>query len=73
MGFNRRYLPELSVLLERRKKYESDEDFLWDVVGKSDAILGPHESVAYLDSIYNKVMEERKLKREEEEAEKNNE
>lgn len=66
MGFNRRYLPELSVLLERRKKYETDEDFLWDVVGKSDAILGPTESVQYLDSIYEKVMEERKKKAEEE-------
>ena len=55
MGFNIRYLPELDVLLERRKKYDSDEDFLWAVVGKSDSIIGPDSSIEYLDSIHRGI------------------
>jgi len=69
MGFNVRYLPELEVLLERRKKYETDEDFLWAVVGKSDSIAGPNKSVEYLDSIYEKI----KNKEKKEEIEKSGE
>jgi hypothetical protein len=69
MGFNLRHLPELEVLLERRKKYETDEDFLRAVVGKSDSIAGPNKSVEYLDSIYEKI----KNKEKKEEIEKSGE
>ena len=36
MGFNKRFVQELDVLMERRKNYNSDEEFLSAVVGKSD-------------------------------------
>lgn len=55
MGFNKRYIPELKVLIERRKSYNSDEEFLNSVVGKSDALIGPVESMEYLDSLYEKI------------------
>jgi len=55
MGFNKRYIPGLDVLIERRKEYDSDEEFLNSVVGKSDALIGPVESMEYLDSIYEKI------------------
>ena len=55
MGFNKRYIQELSVLKERRKEYSSDEEFFKAVVGKSDALIGPPESISYLDSIYEKM------------------
>jgi hypothetical protein len=57
MGFNNRYLPELKVLLERRKKYKSDEEFLNDVIGKSDSLSGSYESVEYITSLYLKIRE----------------
>jgi hypothetical protein len=55
MGFNKRYVPELEVLMERRKKYDSDEEFLNSVVGKADALMGSVQSMEYLDSIYEKI------------------
>lgn len=57
MGFNNRYLPELKVLLERRKKYKSDEEFLNDVIGRSDSLSGSCESVEYITSLYLKIRE----------------
>jgi hypothetical protein len=61
MGFNKRYIQELEVLKERRKEYNSDKEFLNAVVGKSDALIGPKESMDYLDSLYEKIksLEER--------------
>jgi|LauGreDrversion4_2_1035121.scaffolds.fasta_scaffold2407763_2 hypothetical protein len=55
MGFNKRYVPELDVLMERRKRYDSDEEFLNSVVGKADALIGSVQSMEYLDSIYEKI------------------
>ena len=57
MGFNKRYVPELESLKERRKEYSSDREFLNAIVGKSDALIGPVESIKYLDSIYEKIKE----------------
>lgn len=61
MGFNKRYIQGLEVLKEKRKMYTSDKEFLNAVVGKSDALTGPNESVDYLDSLYEKIksLEER--------------
>jgi hypothetical protein len=59
MGFNKRFVPELDVLLERRKKYNSDEEFLTAVVGKSDALMGSCESIDYLDQIYENIKKEK--------------
>ena len=58
MGFNKRFVPELDVLIERRKNYSSDEEFLSAVVGKSDALIGSSESIDYLDQIYDNIKKE---------------
>jgi hypothetical protein len=55
MGFNKRYIQELSVLERRRKEYNSDEEFFKAVVGNAEALIGPKESMDYLDSIYEKI------------------
>jgi hypothetical protein len=55
MGFNKRYIQEIEVLKKRRNDYNSDEEFLNAVVGKSDALIGPKESMDYLDSLYEKI------------------
>jgi len=55
MGFNKRYLPELDVLLERRKRYETVDEFLNAVVGKADVIMGSCESVDYIDALYEEI------------------
>ena len=55
MGFNKRYIPDLETLKERRKEYTNDEDFLNSVVGKSDALIGPVDSMSFLDEIYEKI------------------
>jgi hypothetical protein len=55
MGFNKRYIQELSVLERRRKDYSSDKEFLKAVVGNAEALIGPKESIDYLDSIYEKI------------------
>jgi hypothetical protein len=59
MGFNKRFVPELDVLVERRKNYSSDEEFLSAVVGKSDALIGSSESIDYLDQIYDNIKKEK--------------
>jgi hypothetical protein len=59
MGFNKRFVPELDVLMERRKNYSSDEEFLSAVVGKSDALIGSSESIDYLDQIYDNIKKEK--------------
>jgi hypothetical protein len=55
MGFNIRYLPDLNVLIERRKKYSSDDDFLCAIIGKSDSIIGSTKSMNYIDSLQEKI------------------
>jgi hypothetical protein len=60
MGLNKRYLPELKVLLERRKRYETDEEFLNAVVGKADALMGSCESMDYIDDLYEKIQKKSK-------------
>ena len=55
MSFNKRYIPDLETLKERRKGYQSDEDFLRSVVGKADALIGPVDSMEFLDSIYENI------------------
>ena len=59
MGFNKRYIPDLETLKERRKEYTNDEDFLSSVVGKADALIGPPDSMSFLDSIYDKIKEDK--------------
>jgi len=60
MGFNKRYLPELEVLRERRSNYKTNEDFYYATVGKADALIGPSESIKFLDEIYKEIIEKEK-------------
>ena len=55
MGFNKRYIQELEILKEKRKEYNSDKEFLNAIVGNSDSLIGPMKSIAYLDSLYEKI------------------
>lgn len=58
MSFNKRYIQDIDTLKKRREEYSSDREFLSSVVGKSDALIGSKESLAYLDSIYEKINDE---------------
>lgn len=60
MSFNKRYLPELSSLIQMREKYSSDEefiDFIEDYYKKADALLGPSESFEYIQEAKKRIEE----------------
>lgn len=61
MGFNKRFLPELSELKKCRERFETDEDFVKYISGKADALLGPSDSMEYFSSLAEKVLAQRKL------------
>lgn len=56
MGFHKRFLPELSKLIEIRQECDSDKEFISRVVGKSEALIGPDESIKYVDAVYERLM-----------------
>ena len=48
MGFNKRYLPELEDL--KRKRIELGDDFFYKMyITSPDAVIGPSESINYLE------------------------
>jgi len=55
MGFNARYIPDLETLKKRRQEHENDEEFFTETVGKSDSLIGPSDSLDFLDSIYEEI------------------
>jgi hypothetical protein len=57
MSFNRRFLPELSELVKLREALGSDSDFIKRIVGKSDVIMGPSDSMTFVSEIRKKVDE----------------
>jgi hypothetical protein len=57
MSFNKKYLPELPVLIKIRESYSSDEEFLDSYLRKVDAIMGSPESFRYLEEIKKRVEE----------------
>jgi len=57
MSFNRRFLPQLSELVELHESLGSDSEFIKRVVGKSDVIMGPSDSMAFVSEIRKKVNE----------------
>lgn len=59
MGFLKTYLPDLHELENLRSKFSCDEDFLRRVIGKSEAIIGPSDSMRYIEDI-EKMVKERK-------------
>jgi hypothetical protein len=57
MSFNKKYLPDLPVLIKIRESYSSDEEFLDSYLRKVDAIMGSQESFRYLEEIKKRVEE----------------
>jgi hypothetical protein len=57
MGFNKKYLPPLEKILEIRKSYESDSEFLRSYFGKYDCLIGSKESMDYLKELEKKEEE----------------
>jgi hypothetical protein len=55
MGFNKKYLGTIDDLKKTRKTFTSDIEFLRCVIGKCDSLVGPSESVDYINSIYLKI------------------
>jgi len=51
MGFNKKFLPDLSSLKSIRERYDDDKRFLHIYLYSPDAILGPVDSMEYLKSI----------------------
>jgi hypothetical protein len=57
MSFNKKYLPEVEKLIEIRKNYSSDEEFLEQYFRKVDAVFGSEESFKYIKELRKKVEE----------------
>ena len=57
MSFNKKYLPEVEKLIEIRKNYSSDEEFLDSYFRKVDAVFGSEESFKYIEGLRKKVKE----------------
>jgi predicted CopG family antitoxin len=55
MSFNRRILPKLEELVELRKSFESDSEFIKRIIGKSDVIMGPSDSMAFISEIRKEI------------------
>ncbi len=51
MGFNKRYLPELEMLKEIRKKMNSDKEFLNTYLYRPDVVFGSTESMDYMKEV----------------------
>lgn len=62
MGFNKRYLPDVEVLMERRSKASSDEEFLKDLLGKSDSLMGSTESFDFISTVESQIKKNRSNK-----------
>jgi len=62
MSFNKKYLPSLEELKEHLEKYPETLSFYF----KADALIGPPESIDYIDKLW-KLREEAKLKNSNEE------
>jgi hypothetical protein len=54
MGFNKKYLPTIDKMLEARKSYDNDSDFLNKYIGKYDCLIGSRESIDYLRELEEK-------------------
>jgi len=54
MGFNKKYLPSIDKMLEARKSYANDSDFLNKYIGKYDCLIGSRESIDYLRELEEK-------------------
>jgi hypothetical protein len=55
MSFHRRHIPDIENLKRIYEECKDDKEFLNRVVGKSEAISGSTESMAFLEKIEQKV------------------
>lgn len=55
MGFNKRFLPDLSTLKESRKNFKSDTEFLKTYLEGASVFIGPSESMDYLKKVREEV------------------
>jgi hypothetical protein len=55
MGFHKTYLPDLPELKILRSKFSCDEDFLKKIIGKSEALIGPSDSMRYIENIEESI------------------
>ena len=62
MGFNKKFLPDLSSLKAIRERYEDDQMFLRVYLYSPDALIGSSESLEYLKSLDQKYHENEKEK-----------
>jgi hypothetical protein len=62
MGFNKKFLPDLSSLKAIRERYEDDRTFLRVYLYSPDALIGSSESLEYLKSLDQKYHEKEKEK-----------
>jgi hypothetical protein len=59
MGFNKRYLPDLPELETLRSKFSCDEDFLKKIIGKSEALIGPSDSMRYIETMEDSIKQKK--------------
>jgi hypothetical protein len=59
MGFNKRFIPDLSSLKKSREEFSSDEEFLKVYLYGSEALIGPTESIQYLKEIEESLYDKR--------------
>ena len=59
MGFNRRILPDVKIMEKIKESFPNDEEFLKHIYGKADAVEGSPESFEFINSIRNKIHEEK--------------
>lgn len=54
MGFNKKILPPLEKIMEIRRSYESDSQFLEGYMGRYDCLMGSRESMNYIKELEEK-------------------
>lgn len=59
MGFNKRYIPDLPELENLRSKFSCDEDFLKKIIGKSEALIGPSDSMRYIETMEDSIKQKK--------------
>lgn len=55
MSYNKRKIPEIKELKNIYESYKSDKEFIKDVIGKADTIVGSVESLEFLNKIKYKI------------------
>ena len=51
MSFNKRILPDLDNLMKIREEIGNDRQFIKQIIGKSDCLMGSRESLNFIEEI----------------------